>query len=177
MVTQLWRNTSHTSTTTSGRQPFVILLRIGWRGATRHYSQYLDVWCVTSRVSSSFSSNTYLSLSSLFRLQQRNGEDIPLVMRTSIEYILECCMSTVGIFRRTPSQNTLQDIKKKFNLGKWEPLLLMFSGIFLSFTLRWRCQFPWVCRPPFGCCNTETIPKRVAWTIVDVWGTRHDLLY
>ena len=59
----------------------------------------------------------YYCLYLLFSLKERSGEDIPLVVRQCIDYITQNALHVVGIFRRTPSQYNVQEVKKTFNEG------------------------------------------------------------
>ena len=53
----------------------------------------------------------------LLRLHEQSGDEIPLVMKKCVEYLTEDGLSVLGIFRRTPSQFLVQEVKKKFNSG------------------------------------------------------------
>ena len=39
-------------------------------------------------------------------------------MRICIEYLSEHAITVLGIFRRTPSQNNVQDVKRRLNAGE-----------------------------------------------------------
>lgn len=78
---------------------------------------------VSMYVINQYSNNTY-NLRTLcilailpFSLKERSGEDIPLVVRQSIDYITQNALHVVGIFRRTPSQYNVQEVKRTFNEG------------------------------------------------------------
>lgn len=55
--------------------------------------------------------------SRLFRLKEKSGEEIPHVMRLCVEYLEANGLDTVGIFRRAPSNYTMQQIKLSLNTG------------------------------------------------------------
>jgi Rho GTPase-activating protein 1 len=51
-------------------------------------------------------------------LKERTGNDIPLVLQQSVEYMSNHCLQVLGIFRRTPSHHLLQQVKMGYNQGK-----------------------------------------------------------
>ena len=57
---------------------------------------------------------------------------MPLVMSKCIEYLQDNSLSVMGIFRRTPSQFTVQEVKKKFNLGISNIISCMIIMLFQS---------------------------------------------
>lgn len=52
-----------------------------------------------------------------YSLRGRSKEDIPLVLRSCVEYLTDTSLSVLGIFRRTPSQFNVQTVKRSFNQG------------------------------------------------------------
>jgi Rho GTPase-activating protein 1 len=50
-------------------------------------------------------------------LKERTGNDIPLVLQQSVEYMSNHCLQVLGIFRRTPSHHLLQQVKMGYNQG------------------------------------------------------------
>ena len=60
-----------------------------------------------------------LFLPHILRLKERSGEEIPHVMRVCVEYLEANGLETVGIFRRTPSNYTIQQIKAQLNQGQY----------------------------------------------------------
>ncbi|XP_066928959.1 rho GTPase-activating protein 1-like [Clytia hemisphaerica] len=55
---------------------------------------------------------------SLKTLKERTGEDIPEVVRSTVQFIEQNALDVEGIFRRSPHANSVKDVSQKYNHGE-----------------------------------------------------------
>ena len=86
--------------------------------ATLQFGVPVSMYVINQYNNNTYNLRTLCILALLpFSLKERSGEDIPLVVRQSIDYITQNALRVVGIFRRTPSQYNVQEVKRTFNEG------------------------------------------------------------
>ena len=86
--------------------------------ATLQFGVPVSMYVINQYNNNTYNLRTLCILAILpFSLKERSGEDIPLVVRQSIDYITQNALRVVGIFRRTPSQYNVQEVKRTFNEG------------------------------------------------------------
>ena len=86
--------------------------------ATLQFGVPVSMYVINQYNNNTYNLRTLCILALLpFSLKEQSGEDIPLVVRQSIDYITQNALCVVGIFRRTPSQYNVQEVKRTFNEG------------------------------------------------------------